>query len=257
MTSPISSFTISPSYSDGFLFSWEVAGDFNDPAPWTFEILEGQSPDGPWTPISPKVSGAYSWKEPSRTPAGKANVLYFRVAMSTSRGRYESPSIQPYGTLSCKEFLIAREVMRQSVIHSRGMAGTMCKVYILSTFGPKCAKCLDPITGMVRNSHCDACFGTGRAPAYHGPYEMWLDFSEDSQHRPDSDKNGTTEKKSFQAKAVGNPVLKHGDIVVVPSSDKRYYVDTAAMTSEIRRIPVVQTLMLEEAALTDKIYQVK
>ena len=247
---------ITPGYSRGFRYQWEIAGDFRDPGPWEFTVQEGPSPDGPWTVISPVLKNIFSWHEEHRAPVNKSNVLYFRVSLKTKSDSYESPVIQPYGTLNKRDFLLAREVMRQSILHSRGMAGMQCKVYLLSTFGPRCKKCLDPITGMIRDSHCKHCFGTGRDPAYHGPYDMWMNFSEDAQHQTDTDKNGTIEKKSFQVTAIGNPVLKHGDIIVVPSSDKRYYIDTAAMTTEIRRVPIIQTLAVEEAPQTDKIYDI-
>lgn len=254
MTSPFIDFRTVPSYSRGFTYLWEVAGDFNDPGPWVFEVQEAQAPRGPWKTISPKLENRQGWREESRPPANKANILYFRTVMETSRGTYQSPVIQPYGTMSRRDFLVAREVMRQSMLHSKGMAGVECKVYILSTFGPKCTKCLDPITGAIRDSHCKYCFGTGRNPAYNGPYDMWMDFSGDTQHQVSVDDNGTTEKKGFQVTAVGNPTLKYGDVIVVPGSDKRYYVRVASQTVEMRRVPIVQTLTVDEAPQTDKVY---
>lgn len=254
MNRPFSEMTIAPSYSRGFSFYWGITGDFNDAGPWEFTVQEGESPDGPWKTISPVLVNTYCWKEDARKPVNKSSVLYFRVVLRTSRGTYTSCAVQPYGTLPRRDFLLAREIMRQAVLHSMGMAGTECMVYLSSTFGPKCTHCIDPITGMVRDSHCKHCLGTGRDPAYHGPYKMWVDFSEDSQHQSAVEKTGTVEKKSFQCRVVGNPVLKHGDVIVVPASDKRYYIDTVAMTSEIRRIPILQTLLVEEAPQTDKIY---
>jgi hypothetical protein len=254
MAQPFTDFRIVPSYSRGFTYLWEVAGDFNDPGPWVFEVEEAKTSKGPWIVISPELVNRQGWKEDARPPVNKANVLYFRVVMKTSRGIYESPAVQPYGVLPRRDFLVAREIMRQATLHSSGMAGVECKAYILSTFGPKCTKCLDPVTGMIRDSHCKYCFGTGRNPAYNGPYDMWMDFSEDAQHQVSVDENGTTEKKGFQVRAVGSPTLKYGDVVVVPGSDKRYYVRMAAQTTEIRRVPVIQTLTVDEAPQTDKIY---
>lgn len=254
MSSPFTDFRIVPSYSRGFYYSWSLSGAFNDPGPWDFTIQEGSSPDGPWKTISPVIRNSYAWKENNRPPVGKSNVLYFRITLKTPSNTYQSPVIQPYGVLSRPDFLRAREIMRQSVLHSKGMAGVECEVYLISTFGPKCRKCLDPITGMIRDSHCKHCLGTGRDPAYHGPYKTWMNFSEDSQHQTTTEKTGTYEKRTFQATAIGNPVFKQNDVVILPTTDKRYYVASAAMTSEIRRIPILQTLILEEAPQTDKIY---
>lgn len=254
MTNPFTDFKIVPGYSRGFSFFWDIAGDFNDLGPWTFEVEKGLSSQGPWFVISPELVNTFAWKDNDPVRINKANVLYFRVKMTTKSGEYMSPVVQPYGKLSRRDFLLAREIMRQAVLHSRGMAGVEGEVYLLSTFGPRCGKCLDPITGAIRNSHCKSCFGTGRDPAYLGPYYMWLDFSEDTQHQTVTDKTGTVEKKTLMVKAIGNPVLKYGDVLVVPSSDKRYYVRMAAMTSELRQVPIVQTLTVEEAPQTDKVY---
>lgn len=256
MTTPFTDFRIAPGYSRGFRYSWELSGAFNDPGPWKFVVYKGKSPDGPWLAVSPELVNEFAWQEPDGelNKVNKANVLYFRVVMKTPDGEYESPVVQPYGRLDRRDFLLAKEIMRQSVLHSKGMAGVQGQVYMLSVFGPKCRKCLDPITGEIRDSHCKHCFGTGRDPAYHGPYDMWLDFSEDVNHQTTTDKTGTVERKSFQVRAIGNLVLKYGDVLVVPGSDKRYYVRMAQMTTEIRRIPIIQTLTVEEAPQTDKVY---
>lgn len=254
MTQPFTDFKITPSYSRGFAYSWELTGDFNDIGPWRFTVYEGKSPDGPWTALSKDIVNAFCWKEPGGRPINKANVLYFKMALETPSGRYDSPAIQPYGRLGRRDFLVAKEIMRQAVLHSKGMAGVECDVYLLSTFGPRCRKCLDPITGAIRDSHCRNCFGTGRDPAFNGPYRMWVSFSEDASHQMSIEKTGTVEKKAFQATAIGSPTLKYGDVLVVPGSDRRYYVRAAAMSTEIRRIPVLQTLTVEEVPHTDKIY---
>lgn len=254
MSSPFTDFRIMPSYSRGFVYTWDIAGDFNDSGPWTFTVQEGPTQDGPWKTISPQINNEFMWKEDSRPPVNKSSVLHFRMCLKTPSGKYFSSAIQPYGTLNRRDFLVAREIMRQAVLHSRGMAGVIGHAYIVSTTGPKCQECLDPITGMIRDSHCKHCMGTGRDPAYHGPYEMWLDFSEDDKHQTAVDKTGTVEKKEFMVRAIGNPRLKQGDVIVVPSTDKRYYIGMASMSAEMRTVPILQTLALDEAPLTDKIY---
>lgn len=256
MANPFTLFKITPNYSRGFYYSWELSGDFNDQGPWDFRVQEGISPTGPWKVISPKLSNIYSWKEDSRTQINKSNVLYFRIQLKTPEGLYYSPVIQPYGVLNKRDFLLSREILRQSLVYSRLLGGIECNAYIKSTFGPKCRKCLDPITGMIRDSHCKHCFGTGRSPAYTGPYKAWIDFAPNTQHQTEVDKTGTIEKKTLQAKVIGNPILKQGDIVVNPTTDKRYYITQVSSESEMRGIPLIQQLVLDEAPQTDAIYTI-
>ena len=73
---PFTSFAITPDYSRGFLYSWELSGGFNDPAPWKFIVMEGPSDNGPWTPISPTIENGMFWEErDGRHLVNKSDVL--------------------------------------------------------------------------------------------------------------------------------------------------------------------------------------
>jgi hypothetical protein len=60
----------------------------------------------------------------------------------------------------------------------------------------------------------------------------------------------------FEDLAIGNPVLKHGDVIVDLRQDKRYLIGAASITSEVRRIPCLQNLAFEEAPVSDVIYRI-
>lgn len=256
MASPFYAFRISPNYLGGFLYSWEISGGFNDPAPWTFIIQKGSTAEGPWETISPEVVNAIAWRDSGgKHLYGKANVLYFRAVMRTPRGMYISPVIQPYGDLSRRDYLLAREIIRREALRARVLSGRECDLYIRSTFGPKCTFCIDPVTGDVRDSHCKKCLGTGRYPAYFGPHRMMLSFSPDVSHHKINSNDGTHETRTFEAQAIGNPVMKKGDVIVDLSQDKRYVVGSASVVSEVRRIPCLQRVAFEEAPLSDPIYR--
>jgi len=255
--SPFYAFRISPSYVGGFLYSWEISGGFNDPAPWTFFVQKGPSAKGPWKTISPELVNVIAWRDDGgKNLYGKSNVLYFRTVLKTPRGTYFSPVIQPYGDLPRREYLLAREIIRRESLRARVLAGVECDVYIRSTFGPKCTYCIDPVTGDVRDSHCKKCFGTGRYPAYFGPHRMMLSFSTDASHTKTNSNDGTHETRTFEALAIGNPVLKKGDVVIDRTQDKRYVVGVASVVSEVRRVACLQRLGFDEAPLSDSIYRI-
>lgn len=257
MICPFSSFRISPNYLGGFLYSWEIAGGFNDPAPWMFEVQKGPTNEGPWDTISPELVNVIAWHDKGgKNLYGKSNILYFRMSMKTSLGRYFSAPVQPYGDLARREYLLAREIIRRECLRARFLAGVECDVYIRSIFGPKCPHCIDPVTGDVRDSHCRYCMGTGRYPAYFGPHRMMMSFSPDTAHTKQNSNDGTHETRSFEAMAIGNPVLKKGDVVVDPRQDKRYVVGVASVVSEVRRIACLQRLGFDEAPLSDPIYRI-
>ena len=239
------------------MYSWELSGGFNDPAPWVFIVQNGHTQDGPWEDISPELVNVVAWMdEGGKHLYGKSNILFFRVVLKTKRRTYFSAAVQPYGDLGRREFLLAREIMRRECLRARVLAGVECDVYIRSTFGPKCTHCIDPITGYVRDDSCRWCFGTGRFPAYFGPHKMMLSFSPDTTHNKESSNDGTHETKSFEVLAIGNPVLKKGDVIVDPRQDKRYVVGVASVVSEVRRIPCLQRLGFDEAPISDPIYRI-
>lgn len=250
------SFTISPSYLGGFLYCWEVCGGFNDPGPWSFVVQRGPTGDGPWKDISPRLVNVVAWKdEGGKNLVGKSNTLYFRVVMKTPAGTYVSHAMQPYGDLGRREYLLAREIIRRESLRARVLSGVECDLYIRSTFGPKCTFCIDPVTGDVRDSHCKKCLGTGRYPAYFGPHRMMLSFSTDSAHSKDNSNDGTHETRMFEAMAIGNPVIKKGDVIVDVKQDKRYVVGVASVVSEVRRVACLQKVGFSEAPLSDPVYR--
>lgn len=254
---PFRSFRISPSYLGGFLYSWEVGGGFSDPGPWTFAVQRGHTAEGPWETISPPLVNVVAWHEDGgKHLYGKSNVLHFRAVLRTPAGTYFSHTMQPYGDLPRREYLLAREIIRRECLRARVLAGVECDVYVRSTFGPKCRRCVDPVTGDVRDSHCRVCLGTGRDPAYFGPHRMMMSFSPDVQHAKQNSEAGTRETKAFEAQAIGNPVLKKGDVVVDRDSDRRYVVGTVGVVSEVRRVACLQRVSFEEAPLSDPVYRI-
>ena len=254
---PFRVFRIAPGYVRGFVYAWELSGGFNDPAPWKFTVQRGPSDDGPWEDISPELVNVIAWHEDgNKNLGGKSNVLYFRVRLRTSRGVYYSHVMQPYGDLNRREFLLAREIMRREAMRAKILSGVECDVYIRSEFGPKCTRCIHPVTGEVRDSKCPLCFGTGRYPAYFGPQRMMLSFSTDAAHRKDNSNDGTHESRAFEAIAIGNPVLKKGDVIIDVHQDKRYVIGVASIISEVRRVPCLQNVSFEEAPVSDPVYKI-
>ena len=136
------------------------------------------------------------------------------------------------------------------------LSGVECDLYIRSVLGPRCTFCIDPVSGDVRDDHCSHCHGTGRYPAYFGPHKMMFSFSPDVAHHKDNSTDGTHEKRTFEAIAVGNPILKKGDVIVDVARDKRYVIGVASVVSKVRRVACLQKVGLNEAPLSDPIYRI-
>lgn len=257
-TPEISRVHVVPDYGRGFVYHWEVAGDFCDPGPWEFLVQAAESQSGDWRDISPVLSNVFAYRAKGPVRVGKAFVLYFRVLMRTPNGVYESGVVSPYGDLDRREFLMGRDIMRMETLHHRKLGGVEIDVWSSSTWGPRC-DCRDPVTGHVRDSKCPKCLGTGYAPPYHGPFRVWGAFSTDAQHQTSFGEggDGVTERKPFSIDLVASVPMKKGDVVKDVRSGKMYHVDSVAVKTEIRRVPLLQQCSVMEAAATDPVYMVE
>ena len=255
---PFTRIVVLPSYAQGFAFVWEISHGFEDPLPWKFKVEQAQDPDGPWEALSPELINQFAWADMKKRIVSKDLVLFFRVLLNTPEGDYISELKHPYGDFfDRREYLIVRDIMRREVLQQRTLAGVEAQLYIKSASGAKCPHCLDPFTGNISSSDCAYCLGTGRLPPYHGPYPIWATFSvrrRNTELKPDG--TGLHQVYSHDIRMVGFPFVKDKDIVIDTAADKRYIVDAVNHETEIRRIPVVQTLHSMELPTSDPRYKI-
>jgi len=253
---PFTKVIILPNYTKGFIFMWEISNGFSDPLPWNFTVEEGPSHTGPWTSISPTLINTLSWAENNKRLLNKDQVLFFRITLITPNGEYTSAVRTPYADVKRREFLIIRDIMRRELLQQSGMSGVMCKLFCRATFGPVCTDCKDPITGDILNSDCDSCYGTGRKPGYYGPYDIWLTITPRKRdNNMAGDGTGTRQQYTHNMRMIGFPYVKGEDVVVDITNGKRYYVDIVNVETEIRRVPIIQTLIAHEAPVSEPIYK--
>lgn len=251
---PLAALEILPYHGQGFIFRWELNDAFSAPAPFTFTVQMAPTPSGPWESISDQLVDTYYWAD-ERKPVGKTAARNYRVVMVDGAGvGHASQPVMPFGDLSLREFLIAREILRKEELNASRMAGTRGQVWISAEYGSRCPKCLDPVTGNVRDSHCRKCHGTGFYPSHYGPFDMWLSFSQSQHGMAHDEAGGTKDDKSFSVRAIGTPRLKKNDVLRDVASGKMYYIQGVANVTEMRRIPIVQQLTVSEAATTDQCY---
>ena len=251
----ISAVEILPYHGQGFIFRWELNDRFSAPPPYEYRVQMAPTPDGPWSNISGPIVDMLYWAD-VRKPVGKTTSRNYRVTLKDANGRtYASEPKLPCSDLGLREFLLAREILRKEELNARKFAGVLGQVWIEGEYGPLCPKCTDPITHVVRDSHCPVCHGTGRLKSHWGPFELWLQFSQKQGHGASHDEaGGTKDDKPFSVRAVGTPRLKKNDVLRDPKTGKMYYIQSVTNAAEIRRIPIVQQLTVSEAATTDQCY---
>lgn len=251
----VASLEILPYHGQGFIFRWALNDSFSAKTPYEFRVQMAPTPSGPWANISGPIIDCTYWAD-VRKPVGKTTSRNYRVTLKDGNGRlYASEPKLPCTDLDLREFLIAREILRKEELNARRFAGILGQVWLEGEYGPLCTECLDPITHQVRNSHCPVCHGTGRLKSHYGPFELWLQFSTKQGHGAQhDDAGGTKDDKPFSVRAVGTPRLKKNDVLRDPGDGKMYYVSSVTNVAEIRRIPIVQQLLVSEAATTDQCY---
>lgn len=248
--------TIVPSYAAGFMFIWDISEGFSDPLPWHFTVEEAETSKGDWEPISPELENIFAFSDSQRRVPGKDKAYIYRIKLTTPNDTYYSFEKHPYGDLTRREQLIARDVMRRTVLEQSTMAGVRVKLFIRSQFGARCTRCTDPITGGSASSNCRECYGTGKLPPYHGPYELWGTFTPRNRN-PEMSPDGTGVRQVYghQVTLVGYPFLKDRDILIARDSDKRYVIDGVQHLLEMRRIPVLQSVNVFELPTSDPVYR--
>lgn len=251
-------FEVLPSYVHGFEFVWEVTPGFTAPAPWSFTVMQAPTPQGPWTAISPLLSGVRRWHDDRKRIVPKSDTLWFMCKLTHGDRTRESAAVAPYAVLGRREFLIAREIMRKEVLHARTGAGVQILIYVVATSGPKCTVCLDPITGQVRDPACPSCHGTGRAEAYYGPYKAWTLITPRARTAGHQEGGmGVEEPSQFEMRMIASLPLKKNDIIGDPVTGRMYYVDASQNVAEMQRVPLVQNVYVLEAPTSDPAYNLK
>ncbi len=256
MSEPFDKVQVLPSYLKGFTFLWTISPGFSDQFPWKFRVELGHTNAGPWEDISGELENTYAWVEPERRriQATKDPHLFFRITLSTVSDSYVSQVKTPYGDLNRREYLIVQDIMRQVQLEQSHIAGVPVKLWSKAGWGAPCQECRDPISGAVTDADCEECFGTGRRPAYHGPYEVCATFTPQRRDKRQK-KDGPAQIYTRGVRMVGFPTMKDDDIIVDSADDKRYIIDGVEHQTEIRKIPVVQSATAHLLPTSDAAYR--
>lgn len=259
MANPVIKFDVLPDYHGGFAYEWEISSSFGASEPWVFSIEESEHPEGGWEGIVSGLENVFAYEETEKRMYPKARGLYFRLKLEADGGTWYSDPITPYGSFHDKrEWLQAREIMRNENVQAAQKTGVRIDIYRKAIVGPKCTYCTDPVTGHVERSDCDYCYGTGTIPGYYGAYRKWGTFTPaqtDTTMRGDSTGPATQYRHSLRT--TGSLLLKPDDVVVDNATDKRYYVHDVRNLMEIRRIPIVMRATVAEAPVSDQIYRLE
>lgn len=258
---PFSRVLVSYLTRGGSTVHWDLRSDFDDPMPYMFQLQYGPvaSFDGDWTDVGIPVFNAFVAVDPAQRSFGASREQFYRVKLVTVRGTYYSEPTGEAGTLTRRWWLAAKNVLRENLrnlrLTHRGSEGYLLK---RRTTGRQCTRCLDALTGEIKDPACPVCQGTGFVCGYYFPIScVWASFDPSGSDRKVDAMRGSIDDQVANATMVNTWLLARGDVWVDAGSDDRYYVGRVQNTVEMQTVPLVARAVLSLAPASDPVYAIE
>ena len=258
MTQSFARVTVDNLIQGGARVSWEIERHFVDPGSYDFQLQIGHTgldEADDWTDVGSPVVDTYYAFDLEKRAYGKTLDTHYRVELTTTSGTYYSRPAPSDGLLSKKDWLIAREIVRNEQL--RHSALTSVKGFLVKArrYGPRCLSCTDPLTEEVSQSQCQDCYGTGFDLGYFEPLPTYfcdIGLEQNREHR--NPQTGMEKQDVVKARFVGDTQLYSYDVWINEFSDERYYMHTIGSVANVRGVPLVFDVELRLAPYTDVIY---
>lgn len=240
---------------------WSLKSTFTDPMPYEFQLQVSQAKNqnaDDWTDVGAPVTNQYAAVDGEQRIFGKIRWNFYRVQLTTVNGVYYSEPTGIEGTLSKRDWRIARELIRQELLRMRQYAGQQGYLLKRRITGQPCPVCLDALTNEVRDPYCPTCFGTGFYCGYFFPIDcVWADIDPRTYHIQQTKSRGTTADIVVKARMLNTWMLSEEDIWVNKVTDDRYYIHTVQHVAEIRGVPIAANVEMRPAPASDPVYAIE
>lgn len=231
-----------------------------------FYVDYGNAGTDTWIALNEEpVIGACCFTDPCQRNWEFLHDGFYRVRMifpSQPDVVYTSFPEEASGTLSKKDWLIAREIIRKELLQQTKIDGTQGFLLKRKKFGVACSNpdCLEWDTREITDSNCPICYGTGLVGGYYPGIPHYLTFTPGvkSPRRIDAGKppRGVSSDILDDARSILYPNIDTRDVWVNAGSDERYVVDGYDCIADIKTFELVGTLHLKLAPATDVVYSV-
>lgn len=240
--------------------TWELRPDFVEPGTYSFQVQSNLNFGDPatWVNMGAVVVNGYVQTDTTQKQYGSALRVGYRVKLTVTDGMnistYYSNPAQVYGTLTLRQWLIARAIIRRARLKAKGLRCYQGFLMKRKTNGTKCLVCTDPVTGGCLNSDCSTCLGTGVTAGYWQAVEnTMIDVTPDTEDTRTSDK-GTMNEGAIVGTFIGLPPLHRNDLWIDQTSDQRYFVGKVTPVAEVSNVPIIVKAELRMAPYSDVIY---
>lgn len=252
----------------GTMIRWEIQRLFTDPTPWTFTVQWSRSPtDENWNDLDPPFVDVLGIAVDTEARLWSVGLdLYYRVQLETILGAYYSDAVQATAPLPRQDWLVARDIIRQERLMLEKFTGTRGLLFKRRIFGEPCPgrpnpeypsqriPSVDPDTGDPVDSECPLCFGTGLLCGYYPPIDMFCDISQKARERKVDGARGTIDDIRIVGRTTAEVGCEKNDIWIATESDERFVIHTVTHLSELRGVPLVQSIELRRVPARSVLY---
>lgn len=260
--SPFKQVTVTFAPRGGTQVEWAMDRLFADPLPHTYQLqvsLSSAPTADDYADVGLPAANTFFAVDDERRLAGKTLEAHYRVRLTTPLGVYHSAPASALTYLNRREWLHARDQIRQLKKLIRKYTGCYeGSLLKRKRFGPKCPACLDALTDEPTDSKCPTCYGTGVAAGY---FAAVPDFhvelgNEQAREKVELQAAGTSKPVVIQGSAPADVLVNSRDVFVATRSGRRWFVETVKTAAEYRGHPTKYDLELRVAPFSDVVYAV-
>lgn len=223
---------------DALVTWWLDEQRFTDPGPYDFYLQWAERQGGEFVDVAGPTSGN-SLFDPEPRQFAKIPLSAYRVRLATPLGEYFSDPVLALGSWNRHDYLIARDVVRREYLRLTRYVGSRGSHLARRSWGTKCPRCTDFHTGMVADSNCNVCYGTGFVGGYYLPITLWVEQGTVEIREKHDESAGVRADTVQTARAVAFPYLVSKDVWVNDETDARWSIESKRVLAELRGVPLV------------------
>lgn len=262
MSNPFKQLTVTFNPEGGTRVVWAMSGRFLDPLPHTYQLQVSRSAAptaDDYEDVGLPVSNSFFAVDDTRRLAGKTLEVHYRVKMTTPNGVFYSDPASALNYLNRREWLHARDQIRQLKKTIRKYTGCY-EGYLLKRkrFGRPCPRCLDTNRDEPKDSLCPVCYGTGIAAGYFAAVpDFWVELgNEQTREKVEAQMLGTVKPVVVQSAAPADVLVNSRDLFVSVRSGRRWNIETVTTLAEYRGYPTKYGLEMRMLAFSATEYRV-
>lgn len=245
--------------------SWSYHRNFVDPPPYVTQLQVGTTGDPAatdWQPVGLAATDAIYATDDQPRLFGAGTDVYYRIQLTTPAGQYASEPVPADGVLSRRDWLIAREVVRQQQLlrrHFDGVNGWLFKqrrTGAAPAVANPATAVTDPISGGILSHNNPLTLGTSYLGGYFAPvaFNVLLQPGGKDEHIDPERGTVDTGELSRPGMILLIPHVQSRDVFVAAGSDRRYFIHEIQEVADYRGVPLLANCRLTKAEATDAIY---